>query len=80
MSMICLISCQLPKFCLRAYESFASLAPVVSPTGGNVALPQDLKNYRAPQDDDAFNVIPPDLAVVLFLACGFLGYLLGRVA
>lgn len=42
-------------------------------------LPHDLKDFHS-ENDDPFQLISPDLALVLFLAAGFLGYVLGRFA
>lgn len=40
-------------------------------------LPTDLKNYRSP--DDAFQIVPPDLAVLLLIVGTVLGYVLGSL-
>lgn len=36
-------------------------------------LPRDLKHYR-PSEDDFFQLISPDLAIVLLIAGGFIGF------
>lgn len=38
------------------------------------------KNWLREPQDDGFQILSPDLAIVLFVVCGFLGYLLGRFA
>lgn len=38
-------------------------------------LPSDLKNYR-PSEDDPFQLISPELAVVIFVVCALAGYFL----
>ena len=40
-------------------------------------LPNDLKDYRA---EDSFQIIPPDLAVLLLVFGIILGYILGAVS
>lgn len=31
-------------------------------------LPDDLKDFRAPRDDDSFALVPPDIAAALIFA------------
>ena len=39
-------------------------------------LPEDLRDYRAPEGD-GFQMVPPDVALVLLLVGLVLGYILG---
>jgi hypothetical protein len=37
-------------------------------------LPDDLKNFRADDSDDLFQIMPPDIALFLLIVGGFVGY------